>query len=62
MGWTDMSPEAVTLRLLRTEQLRRLCLALRRRTRDPDAEGAPTEQPTRRRLRSADTTPDPSLR
>jgi hypothetical protein len=26
----DMSPRAVTVRLLRTAQLRRLCLALRR--------------------------------
>lgn len=30
MGRPDMSPAAVTTRLLRTEQLRRLCLALRR--------------------------------
>jgi len=27
---TDMSPRAVTARLVRTAQLRRLCLALRR--------------------------------
>lgn len=29
MATPDMSPSAVTVRLLRTEQLRRLCLALR---------------------------------
>ena len=31
MTRTDMSPRAVTVRLLRTAQLRRLCLELRRR-------------------------------
>ena len=30
MRRTDMSPRAVTVRLLRTAQLRRLCLELRR--------------------------------
>lgn len=30
MTRTDMSPRAVTVRLLRTAQLRRLCLELRR--------------------------------
>ncbi len=37
MGRPDMSPAAVTTRLLRTEQLRRLCLALRRGQRPTDA-------------------------
>jgi hypothetical protein len=33
MARPDMSPRAVTTRLRRTEQLRRLCLALARRPR-----------------------------
>lgn len=35
----DMSAVAVTIRLLRTEQLRRLCLALGRAARSPGRDG-----------------------
>ena len=40
MAQPDMSPKAVTVRLMRTAQLRRLCLQLR-----PNPNSAP-EQPT----------------
>lgn len=55
MPGTDMSPAAVTVRLLRTEQLRRLCLALRTRRRPEasadaaaDPAAAPAAGPGRR--------------
>jgi hypothetical protein len=34
MAKPDMTPKAVTVRLIRTAQLRRLCLLLRRRSAD----------------------------
>lgn len=46
MDKTDMSPRAVTVRLIRSAQLRRLCLELGRRTAGegrPGVDRAPTD-------------------
>ena len=51
MARTDMSRQAVTVRLIRTAQLRRLCLALRRLPRGdpPSARGGPVQPPGAKR-------------
>jgi hypothetical protein len=51
MARTDMSRQAVTVRLIRTAQLRRLCLALRRSPREdrPSAGRAPAQPPGAKR-------------
>jgi hypothetical protein len=46
MGMVDMSPSAVTVRLARTSQLRRLCLALRRPARREEPPAAERTQPS----------------
>ncbi len=44
MARTDMSKKAVTVRLIRTAQLRRLCLALGRSSRAALASARPAQQ------------------
>jgi len=41
MARIDMSPKAVTVRLARTSQLRRLCLELRQRSKPTSGSPAP---------------------
>lgn len=44
MTRSDMSPRAVTIRLVRTAQLRRLCLELRRRSIPQRGDPSPTDR------------------